>query len=399
LRLKTHLVEQLVTAALRTSHPVVHPIATATPVGDPWRFRQRASFVFGSDRGLLTVGHYARGSRHVIPITVCPVHDARANDVALQLSTALKRAGAKAASSTRPGNGVLRHLAIRVSAAFSEIMATLVVSRDHDGRVRAALTRARDGLGISSLHVNTHPRDDAFIFGERTRRVAGRDRIREQIAGTTFLSSPTAFFQTNVGAAAIMVDLVLRMIRPDLPVIDLYAGAGLFSLPLAARGQRVLAIEESRTATADGEASARFNHIPSDRCRFQTGRVETRLRHVSPTEGRAVILDPPRLGCDKRVIDEVFGRIRPVGAVYVSCNPLALARDAAWIEAHGYSVVALYPIDMFPHTAHIETVVELRRADRAEEPTVTAGATRRPAKSVAGSSGRRTPNAGPIRRK
>jgi 23S rRNA (uracil1939-C5)-methyltransferase len=169
--------------------------------------------------------------------------------------------------------------------------------------------------------------------------------------------SPTAFFQTNVDAADLLVRLVLGAIAAETSVVDLFAGSGLFAIPLAAAGHDVVAIEENRLAVADGEAALKLNDAARSRCRFIARRVEAALPTIRDAE--AVVLDPPREGCSPVVIREVFRRLRPRRAVYVSCNPEALARELRPICSSGYRLVSLQPVDMFPHTAHIETVAVL----------------------------------------
>jgi 23S rRNA (uracil1939-C5)-methyltransferase len=209
------------------------------------------------------------------------------------------------------------------------------------------------------VHLNLHPRDDAFVFGERTRHLQGSERLREQVAGASFLMSPTAFFQTNIRAAEILVGLVLAAIPATSRVIDLYAGCGLFAIPLALAGHDVVAVEENRLAVADGEAALRLNAGAGNRCRFVGRRVETAIGSIRRAD--VVVLDPPRDGCAGSVLQEVFERLRPVHAVYVSCNPEALACDLTPICAAGYRIRSLQPIDMFPHTPHVETVAVLDR--------------------------------------
>jgi 23S rRNA (uracil-5-)-methyltransferase RumA len=219
----------------------------------------------------------------------------------------------------------------------------------------------------TSVHLNMHPRGDAFVFGRETRRLAGSERMRESVAGTSFLISPTAFFQTNVAAAEILVRLVLDAIPAGARVLDLYAGAGLFALPLARAGHHVVAVEENRTAVADGEASLRLNRIPAERCRFVGRRAEDAVgQFMGPGTARsvppdAVVLDPPREGCSSSVTEAVFRHLAPARAVYVSCNPEALARDLGLIVPAGYRIESLQPVDMFPHTEHVETVAVLSR--------------------------------------
>ena len=390
LRLKTALVERLVRAvvsAVPAVRPTLSPHASNgstpgrlvpdAPDGTPWGYRQKVHFVFASagghngrrqSRGSLVMGHYARGSRRLVPVHECPVHDERGNALAFQFAASLKSSGIEAADSrtsdARSGRGtaggVLRSVAVRVALHTHELMTTLVVSDDRDKRLRSATRRAIDESGAStSLHVNLHPKGDRFIFGAETRRISGQARLREEIDGTAFLISPTAFFQTNVRAAAVLVGLVREAIPSGATVLDLYAGAGLFALPLARAGHRVTAVDENRAAVADGVASQRLNQIPEDRCRFIAQPVESALGRLPSTD--AIVIDPPRSGCSASVLEALCLRAVP-RLIYVSCNPDALARDLVTLTRGGFRVDSLQPVDMFPHTAHVETVVVLSSA-------------------------------------
>jgi len=360
LRLKTELVDRLVQQAVAKA-PAARPMIAATPLDAPWRYRQKVHFVFGSSRDGLILGHYARGSRRVMPVVECPVHDERGNAVAFGLFGAYSKVGG------RQGLSTLKSIAIRVSGSTDEAMATLVVTENSDPRLRPATRKVLAAPAApSSFHVNVHPRGDAYIFGQETRRIAGTERLRDEAGGVTFLISPTAFFQTNVRAAEILVRLVLDAIPHGVDVLDLYAGAGLFALPLAKRGHHVTAVEANRTAVADGEASLRVSRIPPERCRFVAKPVNAFIPGFATRLGRGkpapvVILDPPREGCEAAVLDDVFERMRPETAVYVSCNPETLARDLERIVHHGYAIESMQPVDMFPHTPHVETVVKITR--------------------------------------
>ena len=331
-----------------------------TSLDDPWAYRQKVHFVFAnaSRRGPLVMGHYVRGSRAVFAARECPVHDSRGNAFAFAFHHECVRAGVLAAP-----QGTLRHLAIRVGAATGETMATLVVTDAGEKALRTATRRALERPEApDSFHLNVHDRPDPYIFGRETRHVRGPRHLRERVGDATFLISPTAFFQTNVYAAEILVRLVLEALPPGNPVLDLYAGVGLFAIPLARRGDRVVAVEENRAAASDGAASLMLNGVAAERCRFVPRTVEAAVRVVSPEQAAHVVLDPPREGCDPVVIDQVFGRLRPERAAYVSCNPEALAGDLPRIAAHEYRIERLQPVDMFPHTAHVETVAVLERA-------------------------------------
>jgi 23S rRNA (uracil1939-C5)-methyltransferase len=305
-----------------------------------------------------------------VPIEECPVHDEHGNRVAFGFFESFLRAGIAAAEMTagrssrhRP-TGVLQSIAVRVAQGTPEAMATLVVSDDRDSKLRTATRRAMNGTDApTALHLNIHPRRDGYIFGHETRTLAGPARLREQVAGTSFLISPTAFFQTNVYAAELLVRLVLEAVPAGARVLDLYAGAGLFALPLARRGHQVLAVEENRAAVADGDASARLNKLHPQQCRFVARPVEAALGTSLLGQGVSgddvVVLDPPRDGCAPGVFDTIVSRLRPRRIVYVSCNPQALARDLQLAESSPYAIDTVQPVDMFPHTAHDETVVTL----------------------------------------
>ena len=359
LRIKTARLSQLVRDAV-PSAPAPLPMIAATPLDDPWKYRNKVHFVFAPldsrdrelARGQLVIGHYARGSRRIVSVDQCPVHDDRGNAIAFALH--------RACVAARAGR-TLKSVAVRVAPSTSETLATVVVTNTGDKTLRAATKAVIDGdAAPTALHINVHPRGDAYIFGSETRRIAGPARIREDLAGVSFLISPTAFFQTNVRAAEALVGLVLAAVPAgNSTVLDLYAGAGLFALPLARRGHRVIAVEENRVAVGDGIASRELNRISEDRCRFVASPVERVVRRRMTAD--AVVLDPPREGCRRHVLDAVFGEMAPKTGVYVSCNPETLARDLALIAARGYAITSIEPIDMFPHTPHIEAVVVVER--------------------------------------
>jgi 23S rRNA (uracil1939-C5)-methyltransferase len=148
----------------------------------------------------------------------------------------------------------------------------------------------------------------------------------------------------------------------SLHVLDLYAGTGLFSLPLVARGHHVTAIEENAQAVRDADDNVRLNRLPAKNIRLLTSRVEDALQRIERESSDVVILDPPRQGCPPALIDLLFRRVQPPRAIYVSCNPEALAAELPAIVDAGYTVDRIQPVDMFPHTTHIEAVVTVSRS-------------------------------------
>jgi 23S rRNA (uracil1939-C5)-methyltransferase len=297
------------------------------------------------------------------------VHADRANRIAFALTDTLARAGVAAAGPRL--SGVVRHLIVRVSLDESEAAAVLVVTRN-DRSLRKPIRAFLDSPDRpTGFYVNVHDGSDAFMLGPDTLKIAGHDYVMERSLETPFLISPTAFFQTNVSAARVLLQEVsnavlggrsasaVRASRPR--ILDLYAGAGLFSVPLAVRGCRVTAVEENRAAARDAVANGRLNRLADADLRVITARVEDALPRLSRTPFQAVVLDPPRQGCPRRVLEVVFDRMAAPVTVYVSCNVQALAGELPHIVRSGYQIARVQPVDMFPHTDHIETVVTLER--------------------------------------
>ena len=207
--------------------------------------------------------------------------------------------------------------------------------------------------------VNIHPGARA-VHGRRRDDQDRRPQSREgMVGGVSYLVSPTAFFQTNVGAAEQLVNLVLEEVGAAKTVLDLYCGTGCFRCRSRSRreGDRG---RGNRQAIADAEANVRLNRMPPGQIRFIAARVEDALARVGKEPWDAVVLDPPRQGCPPGCC-AVFERIRPARAVYVSCNPDALAKELPVILKTGYRVTRMQPVDMFPHTDHIETVMAFER--------------------------------------
>ena len=355
----------LLRAALGGRAPAVRPLI-GVPVDDdgmPWRFRHKAAFVFGHDpktQKSLVMGHYAGGSQRVVPVDTCPVHSDRANRLAFALRDQLVKARIPPAGTEL--EGILRHVVIRTTQDDSEAVVMLVVTRN-DKSLRRPLRAFLAGADApTGLLVNVHYQPGPYMVGEETIRIAGRASIRENALGTAFLVSPTAFFQTNpAAAAALLSEVVAQAGGADAAtgVADLYAGSGLFAIPLALRGHTVIAIEENAQAVRDGEANARLNRVAPDSLRFVRGRVEDAVGSLGRTRPDVVVLDPPRQGCGPAVTHIVFADLAPRRAIYVSCEPGSLARDLVDIVGAGYRVTRVQPLDMFPHTPHIETVVTL----------------------------------------
>jgi 23S rRNA (uracil1939-C5)-methyltransferase len=360
---KRSRLEELLRASAGATLPKVLPVIgmRVDETGWPWHFRHKASFVFGEGARGASIGHYAARSHEVVAIEECPVHAERANRLAFALHDHLLRARVSGAGATL--RGILRHLIVRTTRDEREVGAMLVVTRNDKSlrkpiKAFLATEEAPDGF-----YLNIHDRPGPFMIGRETIRLSGRSHVKETVNGFSYLLSPTAFFQTNVDAADVIVRLVTEAIVESEPqrILDLYSGSGLFTVPLAARGHLVTAVEENRQAIDDLDANLRLNRIRDTHVRMHGHRVEDALIRLQRERFDAIVLDPPRQGCTPDVIERVFRRIKPARVVYVSCNPETLASEMPAILDSGYVADRLQPVDMFPHTTHIETVVTFSR--------------------------------------
>jgi 23S rRNA (uracil1939-C5)-methyltransferase len=342
-------------AALAPLGPL--PIASVlAPEGPPYGHRNKLLLAAGGRRGALSFGLFAPRTHDVVPGEGCVVHDPL-GEVALQAVRAALDAALLPPWDEATGRGVLRHVLVRVAPGTGQIGVTLIVARWplRDG---AALGRRLLHIpGVVSVWANHNPVATSVALGPTSARLAGRPRLRAQVGAATYFLTPTGFFQTSTPALPLLVGAALAALPPALDhVVDLYAGAGLFSLALAPRAAHVTAVEASATAVADLRAAARragYGHVE--------GVAEDAVTAPLPAGPvDAVVVDPPRAGLPAAVLARLAD-LAPRRLVYVSCAPRTLARDLHALVAAGWRVTAIRPVDLFPHTPHLETVAALER--------------------------------------
>jgi 23S rRNA (uracil1939-C5)-methyltransferase len=262
------------------------------------------------------------------------------------------------------GDGLLRFLMLREGRRTGEAMANVVTTGPAVSDLAALADRLRSHVPqTSSVMMNVNPKKASVATGVEEHLLGGRDHIREEIGGLQFQISANSFFQTNTAQAERLFALVLEStgLAGGETVFDLYSGTGAISLLLARRCRHVYGIEIAQAAVDDAARNAAANGI--DNCTFLAGEV----RFVLPTlmasgvSADVVVADPPRAGFHPKALHALV-RLAPARIVYVSCNPGTLARDLAELVRGGYRLQWVQPVDMFPHTPHIEVVARLERA-------------------------------------
>lgn len=325
---------------------------------DPWEYRNKGQFPVGRDEGGMCLGLFAPRSHHVVTFPYCHVQPEAINR-ALKIVEELGRKHNIAAYDEMRHQGTLRHIVIRAAEAENTLMVVLV-SRESNWQHPAFFADIQRCVPqLKVLAVNYNPKRTNAVFGDRTVAVTENEKITETIGQCRFGISPRSFFQTNSLQTRVLYDEVRRHIpQTGSPYIwDLHCGTGTIGIYAAQGSGRVVGVEVIPEAVADARFNAATNGVQA---RFVQGRAEHEARALAEAEGipDVVILDPPRKGCDPELLEVLIDLAVP-RIVYVSCNPSTVARDAAVLTDHGYRLGPVQPVDMFPHTAHIEVVVVL----------------------------------------
>jgi 23S rRNA (uracil1939-C5)-methyltransferase len=261
------------------------------------------------------------------------------------------------------GEGLLRFLMLREGKHTGELMINVVTSAPAVSELAPLAERlAAREPGTTSVVMNVNPKKASVAVGVEEHLLGGRDHIREGMGGLTFQVSANSFFQTNTRQAERLFELVVESagLTGGETVLDLYSGTGAISLLLARRCRWVYGVELAQAAVDDAGLNAATNAITN--CTFLSGEV----RFVLPSliakgvTAEVVVADPPRAGFHPKALHALI----TLGArriVYVSCNPTTLARDLGELVRGGYRLEWVQPVDMFPHTPHIEAVARLER--------------------------------------
>jgi len=363
LRWKTRVVSE---ALRRVGHLGGVPVRPCLGARNPLGYRNKAQFpvIAGYGPAHLRAGLFRRGTHDVVPVESC----------ALQrpVNNAVLEAAVRLASNlgVRPYDedtreGLLRHILARVSSDGREAMAVFVTAQAAFPAGRRLAARLMEAVpAVKTVVQNVNTRRTNVILGSRNIVLAGPGHITDHVGGLRFRVSVSSFFQVNPEQAEALYAVVAEMVGGARRVADVYSGVGTITLYLATRVSgidEVVGIESNPDAVHDAVANARDNHV--DNVSFIHGDAARVLRDLA-TAGAgfdAVVLDPPRKGCEEEVL-RALAKLRPARVIYVSCNPATLARDLAWLAGAGFRVGEVRPVDMFPETTHVEAVAMVERA-------------------------------------
>lgn len=326
-----------------------------------FRYRNKTAFPVQQGEGGVKVGCYKKGTHVVVDTARCLLQTPAADRCVNAVSRWMSENGIAPYDETTH-TGLVRHVLVRCTC-FDEVMVGIVTNGDKLPAEKALVREVRRSAPqVMSIVQNINDRPGNVILGDRTRTVFGEDTIRERICGLDFDISLTSFLQVNHGGTELLYTTVEKLARllPQETAVDLYCGAGTISLLLAQHCKKIYGIEIVESAVENAKSNAALNGV--ENAEFLCADSAEGFSQVLAREPKIdlVVVDPPRKGLSKEVIGHIAKAV-PGRVVYVSCDPATLARDLVLLSEKGYEASFVQPVDMFPQTTHVDTVVLLSR--------------------------------------
>ncbi|MED1205422.1 23S rRNA (uracil(1939)-C(5))-methyltransferase RlmD [Heyndrickxia acidicola] len=329
---------------------------------NPWHYRNKMEFTFSPDGSL---GLHEQGNfRKIISLETCLIAGKEMVEAAMEVARWVSDYQLRGYDKDTH-EGLLRHLMVRQSFATGEMMLGIFATEAPVGELEKAVQDLIKRIEQNFVNVksllwleNTDWADRAQ--SEKKHVLSGRDYIYDEMSGYRFRLWFDTFFQTNPIQAQKLVDIAIEMAKPKETesMIDLFCGVGTFSLPFANKVGRLAGIEIVETSIESAKRNAKDNGITNTY--FLAKDARKGIDEVLESFGKPelLLLDPPRSGAGGKVMRRI-GRSKPERIIYVSCNPDTFATDVKELEAFGYSLNVVQPVDLFPHTVHVECVAQL----------------------------------------
>ena len=348
---------------------IMHPVVGMDEEGmQPFRYRNKAQFPIGTDKdGRVTAGFYAGRTHSIIGNTDC-VLGVEVNEEILNCILDFMEEFEIPAYDEVKHKGLVRHVLLRYGFKTDEIMVCLVINGKTIPHCHDLVGRLRQIPGMTSITLSTNTARTNVIMGDTIRLLWGQEFITDYIGEIKYQISPLSFYQVNPVQTEKLYGLALDYagLTGNETVWDLYCGIGTISLFLAKKAKQVYGVEIIPQAIDDARNNAKINDITN--AEFYVGKAEEVLpeyykEYEKTHNGEAahadvIVVDPPRKGCEESLLQTIVD-MQPEKVVYVSCDSATLARDVKFLRANGYELKDVTPVDQFPHTVHVETVVLL----------------------------------------
>ncbi|MDZ4938110.1 23S rRNA (uracil(1939)-C(5))-methyltransferase RlmD [Clostridium perfringens] len=346
------------------------PTIVKYPLGmeNPWRYRNKVQLPIGLINGEVKIGFFAPRSHDIIDMESCLIQDEIGDKVVKLTREWIEK------FNIRPYNvdgeydekGIVRHIMIRRGFTTNEVMVVLVTNGEKlPHKEEFVDLMVKNIPGIKSIIQNINSKKTNVILGLESKTLWGEDTISDYIGDFRFNISPLSFFQVNPIQTEVLYGKALEYanLTGNEEVFDAYCGTGTITLFLSQKAKKVYGVEIIPQAIDNAWINAKENKV--ENVEFFVGESEVVIPDLinKGVKADVVVVDPPRKGCDKKLLDAITN-IDAKKIVYVSCDPSTLGRDLKVLEENGYKTLEVQPVDMFPNTAHVETVVLMSRKDK-----------------------------------
>lgn len=336
-----------------------HKVSPILGMDNPYHYRNKVQAAFGMtrDRKIIS-GVYQSSSHRIVPVDSCMIEDEKADEIIVSIRKLMKDFKFQAYD-PYTGRGFLRHVLVKRGFQSGQIMVVLViVSPIFPAKRNFVNALLKLHPEITTVVMNVNPYDTSLVLGEKETVLYGPGYIEDTLCGCTFRISAKSFYQVNPVQTEVLYGKAMEFagLTGEELVLDTYCGIGTIGLIAAKQAGQVIGVEVNQEAVRDAIFNAKRNDAKN--IRFYHADAGEFMQSVA-AEGKkidVVFMDPPRAGSDERFLESLTA-LGPERVVYISCNPETQERDLAYLVSHGYEVREIQPVDMFPHTNHVETVV------------------------------------------
>ncbi|MGX8834098.1 23S rRNA (uracil(1939)-C(5))-methyltransferase RlmD [Amedibacillus sp. YH-ame6] len=317
-------------------------------------YRNKGQVPVGCVDNKVLTGFYRINSNTIVDTDTCMIQSERINEVLKEMRTLLsKYQNAK----------YFRHLLIKDGFATGEVMVVWIVRAKDFPHQKEMCKDLCDALPyIKSVVLNLNTREDNVILGERETLLFGEPTITDKIHDLKFHISSKSFYQVNPKQTEVLYGKALEFcdLKGDETIIDLYCGVGTISMFLAQKAKKVIGVEIVEAAIRDAKKNADLNNLKNIDFVCSDASTYADILQKQGLQPNVVVVDPPRKGCDKATLSSIV-KMNPAKIIYVSCDPATLARDLKYLHAQNYCIDIIQPVDMFPFSFHVESIVKLVR--------------------------------------
>ncbi|MEK5393061.1 23S rRNA (uracil(1939)-C(5))-methyltransferase RlmD [Margalitia sp. FSL K6-0131] len=331
---------------------------------NPWHYRNKSQFQLGEDHGKVIAGMYSIDSHRLINIPECIVQQPVTNKVTNVVKQILADFKIPIYNE-KTRKGIVRTIVTRVGIETGQVQVMLVTAKKELPRKEMIISEIKKRLPeVVSIMQNVNPKKTSIILGDETIHLAGDKIVEERLEEFTYELSARAFFQLNPVQTVKLYNEVKKAagLTGKEKIVDAYCGVGTIGLWLADGAAEIRGMDVIPEGIEDAKKNARKHGV--ENASYFTGKAEELMLKWVKEGWRpdVVVVDPPRTGCDAKFLDTIL-KVKPKKFVYVSCNPSTLAKDLQVLSSK-YKVEYLQPVDMFPQTAHVETVVLMSRVEK-----------------------------------